>query len=399
MSSLDWSPELAAALERLVPLEDGSTANWDDVVRRVPRLRRLRLRHPRRRWRFVVAVALLLLLLTGVATATYLLVRHDGGIAVGGGTVALTANPSGHGLRVVARCPVQSSTCELDEPTLSPDGTRLAFVRGRIVGRLTTTRMSLYLASVDRKDVRRLARCDGCGDALAGRLAWSPDSRWIAFSRANRHGHGQSIWVIAAAGGRAHRLCASCSGFDPTWSPNGSLIAFAGAPPGNWGPLYTVRADGSELRMIVTKNAADPEWAPDSRRIAFDTLSGIAVIGANGSDRQTLLVGKPATGPAEPAWSPNGRKLVYFQTPGHPSRFRAEIWTMDADGSDKKRLYRSRCCVGSWGRPTWSPDGRKIVFSADAAGGTFVINNDGTGLQRVSPIAYSDLSWQRPPRH
>jgi dipeptidyl aminopeptidase/acylaminoacyl peptidase len=91
---------------------------------------------------------------------------------------------------------------------LSPDGTRLAFVRGHIVGRLVTTHMSLYVATVDNSDVRRLARCDGCGDALAGRLAWSPDGRWIAFSRANRHGRGQSIWVIAAAGGGRHAVSA-----------------------------------------------------------------------------------------------------------------------------------------------------------------------------------------------
>lgn len=401
MSSAGWSSELAAALDGLVPLDDGSRANWDDVVARVARPRQLRLRGPRRRWRFVIAVALLLLLLTGAAAATYLIVRHDRGIALGGGTVAL-ADPSGHGLRVVARCPARasSSNCELDEPTLSPDGTRLAFVRGQIVGRLVTTHMTLYVATVDKRDVRPLARCNGCGDALAGRLAWSPDGRWIAFSRADRHGHGQSIWVIAAAGGKPRRLCASCGGFDPTWSPNGRLIAFAGAPPGSWGPLYTVRPDGSGLRMIVNKNAADPEWAPDSRRIAFDSLpADIEVISPDGSHRHALSAEAPGMGPGEPSWSPNGHKIVYFQTPGRHPHFRAEIWTMNADGSGKKRLYRSRCCVGSWGRPTWSPDGRMIVFSADSADGTFVINADGTGLRRVSPITYEDLSWQRVPRH
>lgn len=402
MSSLDWSPELAAALERLVPADDASTADWDDVLTRVSSPRRLQLRSPRRRWRFVAAVALLLLLLTGAAAAMYLIARHDGGITLGDGTVAL-ANPRGQGLRVVARCPFRSqgSSCELDEPTASPDGTRLAFVRGQVVGRLVTTHMFLYVATVDEKDVRRLARCNGCGDSLAGRLAWSPDGRWIAFSRADRGGRGHSIWVIAAAGGRARRLCASCSGFDPTWSPNGRLIAFAGAPPGSWGSLYTVRPDGSRLRKIVGKHAADPEWAPDSRRIAFDSLpADIEVIRADGSHRRVLLAGKAAgTGPGEPSWSPNGDELVYFQTPGRHPHFRAEIWTMNADGSGKKRLYRSRCCVGNWGRPTWSPDGRMILFSADSAGGTFVVDADGTGLRRISPIAYEDLSWQRVPQH
>lgn len=207
--------------------------------------------------------------------------------------------------------------------------------------------------------------------------------------------------MVAAAGGKARRLCAACNGFDPTWSPTGDLIAFAGAPPGNWGPLYTVSADGSNLRRIVDNNAADPNWAPDGRRIVFDSLpDNIEVVDADGSDRHVLAEGlPPETGPGDPSWSPDGRKVAFLQTPGRHPHFRAEVWTMNADGSDKERLYRSGCCVGSWGRPTWSPDGRMILFSADSAGGTFVINADGTGLTRLSPTTFLDLSWQRLRRH
>src|SRR5262245_47809616 len=111
MSSVDWVPELAAALDELIPLEESSHADWNDVVaradsRRMPRLGGAR---PRPRLRLVLVVGLLFLLLAGVATATYLLVHGNGKIAVVGGYgrgPLLAVDPNGPGLRttIVARC-------------------------------------------------------------------------------------------------------------------------------------------------------------------------------------------------------------------------------------------------------------------------------------------------------
>lgn len=403
MSSLDWVPELAAALDELVPLDDGSSASWDDVVGRVARRHRLRfwLGRPHRGLRLAIVVALIFLLLAGVATATYLLVRSDARLALGGGSEPLlVTNRNGQGMQLVARCPATRSSCEIDDPTWSPDGTKLAFLRGHIVGRLLTSHMTLYVASANGESPRPLASCDYCGDALGGRISWSPDGRWIAFSSGTAPGrsHQQSIWVVAASGGKPRRLCAACNGFDPAWSPDGRLIIFGSTPPDEpgppWGSLYTVRPDGTGLTMIV-KSGAAPEWAPDGQRIVFNTApDSIAVANADGSDlHYVLLTGPLEIGGPGPSWSPDGHKLVYVETPGVHPHFHGEVWTMNADGSGRERLYRSGCCI--LGGPTWSPDGRMIAFSDD---GTFVINADGTGLRRLSPIPYGHLSWLRTPK-
>jgi hypothetical protein len=79
MSNVDWSPELAVALDGLVPLGDGSRANWDDVLAREGRRREwwIGSRRPSRRLRLAIVVALVFLLLTAVATATYFALRSS----------------------------------------------------------------------------------------------------------------------------------------------------------------------------------------------------------------------------------------------------------------------------------------------------------------------------------
>jgi Tol biopolymer transport system component len=404
MSSIDWVPELASALDELVPLEAGSRADWEDVVARAGRRRQLWLARsrPRRRLRLVLVVALLFLLLTGVATATYLLVRGNGGIALGDGSVRLlVVDPNGPGLRVVARCPAASRHCAIGSPAFSPDGRRLAFIRGRAGGMTKPSHMFVYVAAASGGGAQRLVSCGGC----IGQLAWSPNGRWIAFTRDAKREN--SIWVVAAAGGNTHQVTAShapCSDEQQTWSPDGRRLVFVHATPTPGGNgIYTVRPNGSDKRKIATTAGwALPQWSPDGRRIVFDKRDGIAVMNADGSHVHELNAAAGPNGPGAPSWSPDGRKLVFFNTPFNTPRrrggYRAEVWTMNADGSGKERLYRSGCCVGYWAPPVWSPDGRLIAFSADSAGGTFVINADGTGLRRLSTIVSDSLSWQRLPK-
>jgi Tol biopolymer transport system component len=395
VSSLDWVPELATALDELLPLEDSSRADWEDVVGRAGRRRQLRLGRgrPRRRLRLAIVVAFLFLLLTGVATATYLLVRGNGGIALGGGSRLLLANPNGPGLRKIAGCAARSRSCTTAEPAWSPDGRQIAFTSGHDGEPRERSSMSLYVAAAHSGGARRLASCGLCAKQWGGQLGWSPDGKWIAFSRDTGLSGQESLWIVAAAGGKPRRLtdCHTCTDVSPVWSPDGKLLVFQRLGPVEYS-LYTVHPDGSGLTRIAS--GGEPEWSPNGRRIAFDGQGGIEVANADGSEARLIFAGPSATGPGVPSWSPDGRKLVVFKTPGEPGRFRAEVWTMNADGSGKERLYRSGCCVGYWAPPIWSPNGRLIAFSADSAGGTFVINADGTGLKRLSPTAYSELSSQ-----
>jgi len=98
--------------------------------------------------------------------------------------------------------------------------------------------------------------------------SWSPDGTRIAF-RSERSGEPE-IWVMNADGTEQRRLTA---GLSPAWSPDGSLIAFAG-PSGANGILTVIRPDGRGLRQLPgTEGGEYPSWSPDGTRIAFNSKS------------------------------------------------------------------------------------------------------------------------------
>jgi Dipeptidyl peptidase IV (DPP IV) N-terminal region/WD40-like Beta Propeller Repeat len=312
------------------------------------------------------------------------------------------AAPDGSEAQVIEHCEAPGDGgCGLVQPAWSPDGKQIAFVRGS--GSIFAgdqgmrLELSLYLRDSDGK-VRRLAGCGSCGRQFGGRLSWSPDSSSIAFSREGERWT-QSLWAVDTASGKLRRLtdCQACADVTPAWAPSGHLIAFNRlARAREASGLYTVRADGSELTKITDSvTASNPQWSPDGRQIAYDDNNDIFIANAGGSEQRRLVDGVPGNGPGIPSWSPDGSKLAYFFTPGSPGSFTAEVWAVNTDGLQKRRLYHSACCVGSWAPPIWSPDGRKIAFAADSAGGTFVVDSDGTNLRRLSTASANGITWQR----
>jgi hypothetical protein len=161
--------------------------------------------------------------------------------------------------------------------------------------------------------------------------------------------------------------------FDPSPSPDGRLIAFAGAPAGA-GPganvdLYVVARDGSGLRRLTTDAAYDgaPAWSPDGSRIAFESNRGgsldVWVMNADGGDPRRLTEARPADPPAgsghaagAPAWSPDGTQLAY--TAG--TNARSALWVMGADGGGKRPLTGD--ASASDYLPDWTPDGEYVAF-------------------------------------
>jgi Tol biopolymer transport system component len=186
----------------------------------------------------------------------------------------------------------------------------------------------------------------------------------------------------------------------------GGLIVFT-ADPTNDGPWYSqilvADLDTGRVRQMTRSRFGgyNPSWSPDGSRIAFErandgpcnslACSRIFLINADGTG------GRPFT-PArlrcqQAAWSPRGDWIAYLQWRPLRSDNRSSIWIRSVDRSKVRRLTFAKAFDSN---PVWSPDGTRLVFSRDAkhSSGNYVINIDGTGLRRLRGSGATSIeSW------
>ena len=147
-----------------------------------------------------------------------------------------------------------------DQPAWSPRGDRVAFIRYR-----PRSRPELYTVRLDGTGLRRLTRT-GFAELDP---EWSPDGSRIAYTRSRRElPCGSDVFVIGADGGTTARVVdRGCDDSDPDWAPDGRrIVLYSNQQQGTPGwrrhsGLWTVRPDGSDLRMLVQGVfKGSPDW-------------------------------------------------------------------------------------------------------------------------------------------
>lgn len=167
--------------------------------------------------------------------------------AQGTGAKALTQPP-------VAATPAdEQSVINNSRPSWSPDGKQLVFVSDRDGGE------NLYILDLASGQVSRLTT----GIYSDGLPQWSPDGEAILFM-SNRASMVKGLFTVPAAGGEPKLVATPKSDESPVWAgTNGELIVFSSDRTLDW-ELYSMRADGSDLRQLTHSKGLDrfPTWTP-----------------------------------------------------------------------------------------------------------------------------------------
>lgn len=239
----------------------------------------------------------------------------------------------------------------------SPDGSRIAFVVHREWNGSSWQSM-IFVADRDGSDSRQLTY----RAARNTEPAWSPDGRQIAFT-SQVLGEAADVWVMNSDGSDAVNLTANqpdSSKRSPAWSPqlaDGSYrIAYSLEQAGS-SYLWTMRADGTEKRIITGDPSyfdSEPAWSPDGRSLVFQrtgiaTFGDLYLVSSTGGPARALMPGNVlAHGQFGPAWSPDGRLIAF--TSKHADGEHYQIWTVWSDGT---RLVRRTGETKSHADPAW----------------------------------------------
>jgi Tol biopolymer transport system component len=326
-------------------------------------------------------------------------------------------------------------------PAISPDGESFVYAK------TANGDLDLFLQRVDGSNPIELTADCREDDRDP---AFSPDGRRIAY-RSDCGGGG--IFVMGATGESARR--ATDFGYMPSWSPDGREVVVATERPGlptarpSVSHLWAVNVETGVKRLVTEHDAMHPSWSPDGSRIAFWGLRGdtpqrdLWTVAADGSQTAADAAVPVTDDPPldwNPVWAPDGRSLYFSSTrggtfnlwriavepaSGHPEGAPAPVtaptsWAgwisvsrdgrrlLFVDRNARTAILRAPLAAGGRGLAgplqevplgsfevhnefDLSPDGESVIFAtAGLPQNLFVVRGDGSGLRQLTDGAHRD---------
>ena len=252
--------------------------------------------------------------------------------------------------------------------------------------------------------------------------AADPPDGLIVFMRPGTIGE-YDLWAVRPNSTGLRRLTespANRSDYNPTWSPDGSMVLFERRKldesiPGSDEALYEVGPNGGGVRQIthcseLCWSDSESAWSSSGKKIAFGRATGprsapgpslVAIYVANADGSHARRVSRPPHGYEDhyPTWSPNGRIIVFQRNTsdntGEPVH--SKLIAVDVATRTERTLYLLPKWAQGAGEPKFSPNGKTIMFNywcifgdscppstrASRNATIATIRPDGTGLHRL----------------
>lgn len=285
-------------------------------------------------------------------------------------------NPDGSGVNRISSTVESAMT-----PRWAPGGGLVAFAGGDSL----ESELQIFVVSATGTNQVNLTQAPGTVNVDP---SWSPDGSKIAFT-STRDGNTE-IYVMNSDGSNSHRLTEnSSSDWKPRWFPGGDAISFLSNRDGKY-EIFVMNPDGSHQVAVTDPphDVWDYAWSSD-RRLAFSSLR------AGNEDIYAtvwLTVGEiqltsDSLNQNDPAWSPDGKKIAYKSFDG--------IHVVASDGSNDQWVPNSNYL--GFGL-AWSPDGQALVL-ANLDNGDFdivITAPDGTERHNLTQSPGDDLfpAWE-----
>lgn len=245
----------------------------------------------------------------------------------------------------------------IEAPNWYPDGAAL-LVNGQ--GRL-------FRVPLDAPDLMPVDT--GAADRLNNDHGISRDGATIVIS-SHHEGEGSRIYWIPAAGGEPVRITPQAPSWWHGMSPDGTTLAYVAARGDRRViDVYTKQRGKDEVRLTMGEGHCDgPDYSADGRQIYYncdrDGHAQIWVMNADGSDQRRLFADDHVNWFPHP--SPDGRHLLYLAYPpgttGHPADLPVALVLCDPDGGNRRRVLTFNGGQGTINVPNWAPDGSAFAF-------------------------------------
>jgi len=219
---------------------------------------------------------------------------------------------------------------------------------------------------------------------------WSPDGSRLAVISNNQ------LFIRDLASGTSTQISGNPSIGSPiSWAPDGRRVAYEAFD----GVHVLDVSSGSDTLLPGTKESMGaqalqvllfgrPSWSSDGLKVLYVAQRHAFVARVDGSGAHRLM---PNVDTDSVAWSPDGKKIAYtadanqVPEPSHGVPFAEQLWIADADGSHPTKLFEQPgCCLTLVPTLIWSPDGTKIAFYLSEL---LVVDTNGGGVRNLGDMS------------